>query len=380
MPHARPQLTWIAALLAPAAALARPATIASFDDDAGDATGPGSYRRPGDGDIVDGDFDLRRFVVRADGDTVIFEVTLGAPFREPAVTARGTVTQLPLWNHVYLQNIDIYIDTDPSSRAGSAECIPGRRVAFPEGRTWKAAVVLTPQPGATRDIVRDALGEVGKRVVVPSNLTTSGRTVTARVPAKALGGLPAATWTWSVHVSGARWERSFDVADRLIKGKPRANAFTMEVKPIGEAWAFGGAPAGDAHPRVVDVLLPRGVDQKAVLGSFDRQGGTWARVPFVSLDAVPVASAPPPPVAPAPAAAVVVADVDGKMVTLRGDLTGVAPLSIGRVVDASGALVGRVVVQRLLEGGALAEIVDGAERIVRGTPVSFAREPAQPLP
>ena len=47
------------------------------------------------------------------------------------------------------------------------------------------------------------------------------------------------------------------------------NAFTMPVLSVREAFAFGGAPEGNLHPRVVDVLLPPGVDQKAVLGSFD---------------------------------------------------------------------------------------------------------------
>src|SRR5205807_5904146 len=157
------------------------------------------------------------------------------------------------------------------------------RVAFEEGRTWKAAVVLTPQPGPARSVVEDSMGKAtAAHVFFAQDLRTSGRTVTARLPAGFFGGPPRREWAYSVQVSGAQWERSFTVTDRL-RGTREANAFTMPVLPIPERWAFGGAPEGSLHPRVVDVLLPDGVDQKAVLGSYD--SGSFARIPFVSLDA-----------------------------------------------------------------------------------------------
>src|SRR5262249_4226544 len=143
----------LAAVLLAAEARARAGRaelVAAFADGPGGATGPGTYTRPGDSEIVDGDFDLRRFEVWLDGSDAVFKVTLGAPFRQPQVTARTTRTPLPLSNGIYLQNIDIYIDTDRASAAGYVVCIPGRRVRFTEGRTWKVAVVLTPQPGPAR--------------------------------------------------------------------------------------------------------------------------------------------------------------------------------------------------------------------------------------
>lgn len=356
--------------------------MASFDDDAGDATGPGSYRKPGDTDLVDGDFDLRRFTIHTDGDEVIFEVTLGASFREPTVTARNTVTQIPLWNHIFLQNIDIYIDTDPTSSDGSSVCIPGRRVAFPKGRTWKRAVVLTPQPGPTREIVREAFGDGARRVIVPDTLTTRMRTVIARIPSATLGGRPDASWGYSVHVSGARWERSFDVSDRLLKRNSQPNAFTMDVKPIPDAWAFGGAPAGDQHPRVIDVLLPRGVDQSAVLGGFGAQAGSYARVPFVSIEvtrgraehhsseSVPTARAEQQR---ENVAVFVVMDISEHILTLAGDTRGVAPMMIGQVYRKRRQLDAKLVVERVLEAGIVARVLSGGEQIVRGDTVSFSK-------
>ncbi|HEY6004685.1 MAG TPA: glucodextranase DOMON-like domain-containing protein, partial [Anaeromyxobacter sp.] len=63
------------------AAAAEPRLVASFDDPAGDATGPGSYLPPRGPEFTDGDFDLRRFTVYDEGDSVRLEVTLWCPSR-----------------------------------------------------------------------------------------------------------------------------------------------------------------------------------------------------------------------------------------------------------------------------------------------------------
>lgn len=367
-----------AALLAaaPAAGRATPRLVAAFDDAAGDATGPGSYVPPGDSDFEDGDFDLRRFAVLLDGDDVLLEVTLGARIRRPATTQRTNTSPLELTNGVYLQNVDVYVDSDRTPGSGFSTCIPGRRVAFDGGRTWESAVVLTPQPGPVRAIVDEAMGVAATHVHVATRIEARGRTVVARVPAAALGGTPRADWGWSVHVSGARWETTYALAARL-RGAAEPDAFTMPVLPLRQAWAFGGAPAGDAHPRVVDVLLPAGADQRATLGSFDAASGAWARVPFVQAEpAGEEATAAAPSPASAPPAGFTVADVAGELVTLSGPGELLAPLRIGRVVGPAGEPLGSVVVTRVLPGGAVANLVDGKGVIARGAKVLF--EPPAP--
>ncbi len=363
-------LSLLLALL-PGAAAAGPQLIASFEDAAGDATGPGSYVPPGDTEFTDGDFDLRRFAVKVDGGDVLFEVTLGAVIRRPVVTQRAQQTEIQLWNNIYLQNIDIYVDTDPASSAGHAVCIPGRRVAFIEGRTWKKAVVLTPQPGPARSITEDALGKAAAAdVIFAEGLQVSGRTVTARVPALALGGPARKEWAYSVHVSGADWDRSFSVFDR-VRGARELNAFTMQVLPVPEAWAFGGAPEGNAHPRVVDVLLPPGTDQKAVLGSFD--ASTFARVPFVSAEplAAPVAAPKPAAPAPRPGRILSVEYIAGNMISISGAVDGLKPMQFGQVLGADGVTVARVVIVQVLESGLVASPVENGESIKAGARVRF---------
>jgi len=313
VPKTPPLAALLAALaLAPRPAAAAPVLVAAFDDAAHDADGPGGYTPPGDSSFTEGDFDLRRLAVWVDGEDVLFEVTLGAPFRPPELSIRSGSTPLPLDNGITLQNVDIYLDTDPASPAGWSVALPGRRVAFPEGRTWKAAVVLTPRPGPARAVTREALGPAADRIVFAERLRIQGRTVTARVPAALLGGAPSPSWGYSVHVSGAAWEPSYQVAAR-VAGRHAPDAFTMPVKTTPEAWAFGGGPLGDLHPQVVDVLLPPWLDQHAVLGAYGEkigggataptgagpQGSAYARVPFLTAGE----KAPPP----APAASAVAA-------------------------------------------------------------------------
>ena len=374
------------------ALLAAPQLVASFEDDADDV----SYLTPRDTSFQDGDFDLRRFAVSTDGDDILFEVRMGAPFRQPDVSQRTQQSNLQLWNNVYLQNIDIYVDTD-RGRTGYSICIPGRRVAFAGGRTWKQAVVITPQPGAARTVAEDAMGEAARHVIFAEGLEVRGRTVTARVPAIAFGGPPQKWWGYSVHVSGASWERSFSVTDRL-RGSREANAFTLPVQSIPEAYAFGGAPAGEQHPRVVDVLLPRGADQKALLRSFTAD--SFARVPFVALEeppspgapaAVPAeaaaasnppseASAPPAPEKPKPPPApeLKVSFVAGNMISLAGTVPGLEPMQFGEVLGADGNPVARVVVVQVVEGGVVVSAVEGAEKIKSGARVRFS--PSRPRP
>lgn len=385
-------LPWLLlALLAPAveaSAAPPPRLVATFDDPPHDATGPGEYQPPYDPDFTDGDFDLRRFSVYSDGDDVLFQVTLGAPFREPATTQRTNRIPLQLLNGIYLQNIDIYVDTDPSSSAGYDVCIPGRRVAFEQGRTWKAAVVITPQPGPAAAITQAALGPgVTRRSFFPEAVEIRGRTLMVRVPEYVFGGPPRKEWGYSVHISGANWERSFSALELLKSGK-ELNAFTMPVVGMREPFAFGGAPSGEAHPRVVDVLLPPGADQKAVLGSFSVKDGTFARVPFVHAEGHPppvarAASAPEaPPVveaapvaakgtAPVPTAGLRVVDVSGDMISVSGPVAGLKEFQLGQVLGPTGAPVARVVILRVLEAGLVATVVDGRGRIEPGAAVRF---------
>jgi hypothetical protein len=180
---------------------------------------------------------------------------------------------------------------------------------------------------------------------------------------------------------------------------------------------------------VVDVLLPAGADQAQVLGSFDAASGAFARVPFVDLPATgaappgvaaaasPAAPAPAPASPPAqapdltPAAApavtlsanlmprlsllapsraaeggapggagdrtpLLVSELTGELVTAKGPVAGLQPMQIGRVVDAQGITVARVMILRVLDKAVLATVMAGQERIATGQRLLFDQPPS----
>jgi hypothetical protein len=363
-----------------------PDVVVDLQDPANDAYGPGTYSAPQDSDLQGTHFDLRRFVARVERDDVVLEVTLGEAIRAPASVWRTNTTPIPLNNGIYLQNIDIYVDTDPAS-PGISTCIPGRRVAFADGRGWKRAIVLSPQPSATASVVESALKSNASAVAFPGPLTNRGKTVIARVPIAFFGAKPTKDWGWSVQLSGAAWERNFSVANRLT-GTAQPDALTMPVSTTAERWEFGGAPLGRFHPQVIDVIVPPGLDQKMMLAGFNNETGTLAAVPFVyprpppPLRPVETPVEGPPPSPPTEGTSELakdpvltrgwtVVDVSEDIVSIRGTTTGLAPMMFGQVLDGTGHVVARVVVMQVLSSGIVASAIDHRELIGRGAEVRF---------
>jgi carbohydrate-binding DOMON domain-containing protein len=365
-------------ILVPSLAAARAPPVVSFEDPAGDDTGSGSYSYPTGGDFRAGDFDLRRFEVRVEGDVAVLEVTLEEPVREPASLHRTSDTPAQLDNRIYLQNIDIYVDRDPGR--GHSACIPGRHVAI-DG--WDTAVVLTPQPAGVRAVVDRALGDAARDVIVPGPLEIRGATIAAHVPLRSLGGTPTAAWGWSVQISGADWERSFGALD-FFRGTDEPDAFTLPVRAVAEDYAFGGGGTGRFHPRVVDVLLPAGMDQRRVLGAYDEKAGTYARIPFVRRGETGPRTSLTAPLALAPAAAIaeapglVVVEASREMLSATGPVGTVKPFQFGVVLDGAGGEIGHVVVVKVLEEGLVASVIDSKKPITAGARLRF--DEAGPAP
>jgi hypothetical protein len=66
-----------------------------------------------------------------------------------------------------------------------------------------------------------------------------------------------------------------------------------------------------------------------------------------------------------------VQDVRDDLVTATGPVASLKPMQFGRVVDANGFTVARVMIVRLREKGLEATVVDGRDRIKEGTKLRF---------
>lgn len=373
------------------------------EDPRGDDRGPGAYVPPTGNEYRAGDFDLRRFEVRLEKESAILEITLGAAVRRDIVRQRTNAGDLDLSNGIYVQNVDVYVDTTPGQ--GFTKGLPGRRISFSSAEAWDVAILLTPQPGPTRTVLAYWDREAANKVIFPQPIRSSGPTLTVRVPFWQLGGRPEPTWGWSVVISGAAWDHTFAAVDRL-RGAQEANAFTLPVFGVAEERAFGGASLGGAHPWVTDVLLPEGVSQAEVLGRFS--AGRYAMVPLIypqrpkdqrPLDEV-TAEAPASQqvsdagmtdqvsvspgglqLLPRPASASLLryelANVQGDTVVIPSPENALRAWQLGAVFDGQ-QQVGRLVVTSVAEGFVLATITEGRGRLQVGQTVRFSDPPVRP--
>lgn len=363
---------------APAPSRAEPARRVVLDDPVGDDHGPGGYLYPTDATLFRrGTFDLRRLEVEVQGDIVLFHVTLGEPVRRPPIAKASNASEIKLENDIYLQNLDIYLDTEPGQ--GFTEAVPGRNVVFEPEHAWDVAVVLTPQPFATRAMLDG--WKPARRVLFPANVQARGARYTARVPLHELGGLPEPHWGYQVLVSGATWGASFDVVNRYALGQPQ-NALTMPVTTVPETDKFGGGELSFFHPYVIDLLAPPGRTQAQILGAHDAEAERRAAVPMLYPDPeararrVGLAGPGKPPEAPGPAVvALTVKNVEGERVVLeRKDQAPVEPYQIGVVWDGDREL-GRVVVTSVHPAFVLTTAVEGLSEVRPGCVVRFTPRP-----
>lgn len=353
-----------------------------LEDPRNDDDGPGSYIYPSDTEFRPGSFDLRQLEVVREGDTVVFRVTMDAQFQRPPVAKRTNASEIPLENDIYVQNIDIYIDTNPAEGAGRTDTVPGRHVTIDSDGAWDVAVIMTPLPFQVKSIIEDWPG--AKQTRVPNNLRALGPRIEARIPVLDLGGPPEPHWGYQVMVSGALWEQNFNAIQR-IAGSHFTNALTMPVVTVAERRAFGGGELTWYHPWVVDILTPPGKSQERILGASSAEAERLASVPMVYPDreaferarkkagAVTLTLEAKKPDAPPPGVVeLTVRDVQGDIVVLEKGERDVKQFHLGTVLDDEGEAVGRVVVTSVYPKFVLATAVDGAENIRPGARVRFA--------
>jgi hypothetical protein len=380
----------VAGLLGGSTADAAPFRV-RLEDPRGDDHGPGAYAYPSGDAYPRGSFDLLSFEAWREGDELVLEVGFAAVIRAPRHERRTHAQEIRFENELYVQNVDIYVDSDPAG--GSVDGVPGRNVRIDAESAWETVIVLTPMPFEVRGIL-DGWSK-GRRVLVPPDLRAKGRSVRARIPVAALGAEPEASWGWTVAISGAMWADNFDAVRRL-SGDHVRNAMTMPVFAVEETAAFGGGELGRHHPWVIDVLVPPGSSQARVLSAYDPDTDRIAALPLVYPD--PAArsrartraegrprldpSAPLPGVAALPGVrsstktldrdpVLRVKDFRGEMVVLDGVTTAVKPYQLGAVLGDDDEVVGWIVVDKVYPRYVVGTAVEGAERLRVGTRVRF---------
>lgn len=357
-------------------ALAAPAhadPVVTLTDPAHDDFGPGDYVYPSGAWYVRGQYDLRRFEARVVGDDLELRVTLDSPIRPPIEPRTNAATTLDLQNGLYVQQIDIYLDTAPGRGTGFTAGIPGRRVDFDPEQAWDHAIVLTPQPYKARALLQD-WGLPGAHVTVPTGVYHEGPTVIARVPLDRLGGKPEPHWGYAISVCGAAWDHSFQAVDRLVDDH-RLDIYTLPVHTVAEDAAFGGGEIGARHTQVIDAFTPPERTQKSVLGGRATLAMIYPDRAAAEARGVVTTPAPAAPATPtsdpdAPTGPAVASVLDTTVVITRAPAD-LAPFRLGEVIGPDGAPVGKLVVNVIKPEFVTATIVEGLGAIHAGMAVRF---------
>ncbi len=300
-------------LVLPAAAWAGGGTIFHLTDPRGDDHGDGDLRYPLSSDYARGDLDLLAFSARRGDGGTWFEATFARPVRVPgreAIDDLGTSLSSIARFGFYTLNLDVYVDTDRVPGSGGVMALPGRKVRIAPDSAWDRAIVLTPRPHEARGELKRLLVksleeeldrdepdlelaqavemrhripiDVEERVFFPTLVRVRGQRISFFVPDSFLGGPAKADWSYVVAVSGANLSQSFGLAAGA--GLAPSDPDTLMILPVlpgRSANAFGGRDRPAFEPPLIDILVPAGVSQEEVLGSFDSREKTLAEVPGV---------------------------------------------------------------------------------------------------
>jgi hypothetical protein len=314
------------AALSTAALLAAPArtgdarSLFVLTDPRGDDHGDGKLIYPRRDDLRPGDLDLVSFEARALPDGTEFEARFARPIQP---TARrtidiggGSLDDIARYNF-YTLNLDIYIDTDRVPGSGSVATLPGRKADVDPANAWEKAICLTPRPNearvalkrlltrfASRD--RKARGEridtaqtkeievqidhdTDSRVFFPTRIHVFGPTIRFFVPASFLGGIAKPSWSYVVAVSGADIYQEIDIGAALKITKPDPDALMiLPIEPGSWVDRFGGGRDDDPlQPPLVDLIVPPGRSQEAILKDEDPAANRPVRLPGVVPSEVP---------------------------------------------------------------------------------------------
>jgi len=280
---------------------ATPQDIFKLEDPRGDDHGDGTLVYPMRADLTQGDLDLVSFSARATRDGTEFEVAFARPIADPGrqtIDAVGTSRQDIARFGFYTFNIDVYIDTDRVEGSGSTSTLPGRKVTIAAGSAWEKAVILTPRPYEAQEGYRNSLTTIAKAelkasrprvdkedvellekklvaqaagsVHFPTRVTVTGTAVRFLVPHEFLGGPARGTWGYVVAVSGADMRQRFTLPVVATAQTGGPGVMILPILPGLSREAFGGARDDDAlQPPLVDIIVPKGMKQEAVLKDYD---------------------------------------------------------------------------------------------------------------
>ena len=217
-------------------------TILDVTDPAGDDHGPGTFQYPTSGDFHDGAFDITRFQVLQQGDTVFLRTTL----RDLSPTFSSPDGA---------QLLDVFVRQPDAASFSTAAPFASRNYTVAPDSAWSQRLEVQGFAGPVwQDTDGNQPGPV--TAVVASEPT---KTITIALPA-AQFGTPTTGWTFSVVLHG---QDGFS-NDQARGFAPTAQPFAFGLCAPGGTSPICSIDPGTA-PKAMDVTTPDGVDQSTEL-------------------------------------------------------------------------------------------------------------------
>ena len=233
--------------------------ILDMADPVGDETGDGDYAYPLAGDFHPGAglFDLEHVTIEQSAWNVRFTIKM-------AEITNGW-NMMWGWSHA---NIQVYVDSAPG---GKIDLLPGTYAQTSPDWGWESAVMLVGEAGPVYGVSHDSSTRITTGIEANGNPETD--TIVATVSKNILQG----------DLASSRFLIVVGSQDGYGQGKLRA------VDEAPSTWTAGGGAAPNAenlekyHPTIWDVLLPESIDQQSMLGSYDVDMMSYAKLEGVEL-------------------------------------------------------------------------------------------------
>jgi len=226
------------------------AATVEYKDPTGDDFGPGTFKYPTDPVYKPGSFDLTGLKISQDGDKVTFDVGLNSTLEDPWKMGPGFSVQM----------VFIFLDTDGKPDNGHTEGVAGLNIKFGEKDAWDKVVIISPQ-GVSRvkSEVASKAAKIASDVVVPTRVKGAGRTLSASVPLKELGGGDPSKWGVQVVVQS---NEGFPSGGDLL---------TRKVNEFEGQHRFGGGTDTDCEPHAIDILGGQATGDKSEIDDQKKQ-------------------------------------------------------------------------------------------------------------
>jgi glucoamylase len=217
-------------------------TILDTTDPSNDDNGPGTYQYPTSSNFAPGSFDITRFQVLKQGDTVYLRTTL-----------RNLVETFGSPNGAQL--LDVYVHQPGVTPTSTDAAFTSRNYTIAPADAWSQRLEVQGFAGPVwQDANGDQVGTVSGVVASPA-----AKTITIALPASQLG-TPAAGWSFSVVLTGQ---------DGFAPDQARGFSATPQEYQFGVCAPGDPSPICSVNPgsvaKAIDVITPAGVSQSTEL-------------------------------------------------------------------------------------------------------------------